>query len=87
MTFEAFLIGVLGAYVLLQSLSSILSYGIYTQTIEGCLSYIRCRVYANGSGFPGFSGALILPLFFAGVGPAWAYFVTFAMRPMEGKDD
>jgi len=26
-------------------------------------------------------------LFFAGVGPAWAYFVTFAMSPMEETND
>jgi hypothetical protein len=87
MTFEGFLIGVAGAYILLQSLSTLLVNGFYMKSIDDCLSYIRCRVYANGMGFPGFSGSLIFPLLFSGVGATWAYFATFAVRPMEEKDE
>ncbi len=87
MTFGNVLLKIIGVYVLVQALSVILAYGVYSRTIEACLEYIRCRVYAPTSGFPSYSGALIFPLFFSGVGATLVFFLTFAMSPMEDKGD
>lgn len=80
------LFGIVFLYVLAQAAAIIIAYGFYSRTVDDCLDYIRCRVYANGTGFHTYSGALIFPSFLSGLGATLVYFMIFAMSPMEEKN-
>ncbi len=87
MTLGNILVGIILLCVLAQAAAIIIAYGFYSRTVDDCLDYIRCRVYANGTGFHTYSGALIFPSFLSGLGATWVYFTIFAMSPMEEKND